>query len=99
MAREDGNGGPTESPLAPVWGGGGAGGRGGGGRDTSGRRRALRQSVAHNRSRDPDLGGGRLLVPSALTVLAICAGLSAARFALDGRVALAVGSLLAVRIY
>ncbi|MCX6468431.1 CDP-alcohol phosphatidyltransferase family protein [Williamsia herbipolensis] len=78
----------VRSPRRPT-------GRRGAGRGTTGRRRTLRQSVAHNRSRVPDLGGGRLLVPSALTVLAICAGLSAARFALDGRVDLAVGMIAA----
>ncbi|GAA1908765.1 CDP-alcohol phosphatidyltransferase family protein [Williamsia serinedens] len=48
--------------------------------------------------RVPDLTAGRLLVPSGLTVLAICAGLSAARFALDGRVDLAVGMIAAAAL-
>ncbi|GAA2056242.1 CDP-alcohol phosphatidyltransferase family protein [Williamsia deligens] len=48
--------------------------------------------------RVPDLAAGRLLIPSGLTVLAICAGLSGARFALDGRVDLAVGMIAAAAL-
>ncbi|GAA1457627.1 CDP-alcohol phosphatidyltransferase family protein [Williamsia maris] len=62
------------------------------------RRRRLRASVSQNRSRVPDLSGGRLLLPSALTVLAICAGLSAAKFALDDRIDLAVGMIAAAAL-
>ena len=72
-------------------------------------RRALRRSGAPSSRtrrpgrtdrdrRVPDLTAGRLLVPSGLTVLAICAGLSAARFALDGRVDLAVGMIAAAAL-
>lgn len=49
-------------------------------------------------SRSGTLNTGKLLVPSALTVLAICAGLSAAKFALDGRVHLCVAMIAAAAL-
>lgn len=67
------------------------------------RRVTLRRSGAASQRpagdrRVPDLASGRLVVPSAVTVLAMCAGLSAARFALDGRVDLATGMIAAAAL-
>nr|WP_307851852.1 phosphatidylcholine/phosphatidylserine synthase [Williamsia sp. CHRR-6] len=58
----------------------------------------MRQSVADSRPRVTDIAGIRLLLPSALTILAICAGLSAAKFALDGRVDLSVAMIAAAAL-
>lgn len=41
------------------------------------------------------VSGGKLLVPSSLTILAICAGLSAVKFGIDGRIDLAVAMIAA----
>lgn len=49
-------------------------------------------------SRAGTLNTGKLLVPSALTILAICAGLSAVKFALDGRVHLVVAMIAAAAL-
>jgi CDP-diacylglycerol--serine O-phosphatidyltransferase len=49
-------------------------------------------------SRAGTLNTGKLLVPSALTILAICAGLSATKFALDGRVHLCVAMIAAAAL-
>lgn len=56
---------------------------------TNGRRRPSRAGT---------LNTGKLLVPSAFTVLAICAGLSATKFALDGRVDLCVAMIAAAAL-
>jgi len=59
-------------------------------------------STTPHRRRRPSRAGtlntGKLLVPSAFTVLAICAGMSATKFALDGRVDLVVAMIAAAAL-
>ena len=59
-------------------------------------------SATPHRRRRPSRAGtlntGKLLVPSAFTVLAICAGMSATKFALDGRVDLVVAMIAAAAL-
>ncbi|HEY9314762.1 phosphatidylcholine/phosphatidylserine synthase [Williamsia sp.] len=66
------------------------------------KRSASRQLTATPHRRRPSRAGtlntGKLLVPSAFTVLAICAGLSATKFALDGRVDLVVAMIAAAAL-
>jgi CDP-diacylglycerol--serine O-phosphatidyltransferase len=52
-------------------------------------------SRSHTRLRDIPL---RMLVPNVLTLLAICSGLTAIRFAIEGRIELALGAIILAAI-
>ncbi|WP_240193986.1 phosphatidylcholine/phosphatidylserine synthase [Gordonia sp. PDNC005] len=66
-------------------------------RDGAPRRRARVAGQTRRRSdreRRHSLRDGRMFLPSALTILAVCAGLSAVRFADEGKIDLALGLLV-----